>query len=140
MSWWNSTIFSSVPPIGDRFVSLNVGNTLILKVCGFIDDHQARILDVSETQLNVRIGAAWYRRVFNPGLPRLIDVNLKIERDAESRLAAVRQLSASSYCTLSVQLRPVGPGWNPMRFQQTARRLLWTLRAHFMAYEAGSTC
>jgi|GEM_PF-2237037 hypothetical protein len=140
MGGWNSTIFSSVPPVGDRFVSLNVGNTLILKACGFIDDFQARILDVSETRLNVRIGAVWYRRLFNPRLPRQIDVDLQIERDVESRLAPVRQFSASSYCTLSVQLRPVGPGWNQEQFHQAARRLLWTLRGHFMAYEACSTC
>ncbi|SFI17035.1 hypothetical protein [Planctomicrobium piriforme] len=124
---------TAIAPVTDRFVSLSVGNTLILKACGFIEDHQARILDVDESSLKVRIGFPWHRRWLHGLHRKPIDVSLQIRRGEMLPESASQKLSPDRYCMIDVVIQPVALGWQTADFHQEARRLVWSLRSYFMA-------
>src|SRR5262245_11765691 len=63
MALFGFTSAMAVEPVADRIVVMNISSTLILKACGFIEAYDARILDVTENSLRVRIGNSWYERV-----------------------------------------------------------------------------
>lgn len=107
----------------DSFVVSDIGNCLLLKLCGFVDEQRAVIEDVSENRLQLNIG----------GSP-------------------LRALLSSQACPLGleIRLRPTEPGQNPQsevevtirdlrwrgqtsRFEAAARRVLCHLKYHLMA-------
>lgn len=119
-------------PLVSRFVSLNIGNTLILKACGFIEAQQARILDVTEDSLTLRIGAGWLERMLReqPLHPPL-ELKLYIQ-DACADIDPGRRPHATSK-VIDVTISPLSARWSAEWFQETSRRLLWQLHSHFLA-------
>ncbi|WP_437226640.1 hypothetical protein SH661x_004691 [Planctomicrobium sp. SH661] len=118
----------------DRFVSLSVGSTLVLKACGFIEDHQAKILEVSETLLRVRTGSLWYEGLFafgNKPLEICLSIN-PLNKEEEPNHQRFNRPS-NSYCTIDVAIRSSSPRWSQEEFERESKRMLWTLRAYFMA-------
>lgn len=125
-----------ISPVTDCFASLNLKATLILKACGFIEAHRARILDIGEGFIKVRIGARWWERwLFVPDDPWPMEVVLTIRDDIsqEERRIGRGHLPAADYGFVSVAVRPVSRRWSETEFHEEARRLLWSLRFHFMA-------
>lgn len=111
------------PTRKDSFVVSDVGDCLLLKLCGFVDEQKAVIEDVCENRLTLNMG----------GSP-------------------LRALLSSQACPLEleIQLRPTEPGQNPQsevevtirdlrwrgqtsRFEAAARRVLCELKYHLMA-------
>lgn len=129
-------VHPTLTPVNDHFVTLSVGNTLILKACGFIEAQRARILDVCEEHLLLRIGNDWLERLLlgSKG-KKLIEVRLKLEQPGpgEPFPPGRDKLPRTRYCLVDVQIRPVSQSWTREQFQDEARRLLWILRSHFMA-------
>lgn len=114
---------SEGPTRRNSFVVSDIGNCLLLKLCGFVDEQQAVIEDVSENRLSLNIG----------GSP-------------------LRALLSSQACPLDleIRLRPTEPGHNPQsevevtirdlrwrgqtsHFEAAARRVLCQLKYHLMA-------
>ena len=114
---------SEGPTRSDSFVVSDIGNCLLLKLCGFVDEQRAVIEDVCENRLRLNIG----------GSP-------------------LRALLSSKACPLDLEIRfrPTEPGQNPesevevtirdlrwrgqtSRFEAAARRVLCQLKSHLMA-------
>ena len=51
--------------VTESFTSCDLGNSLMLKLCGFIEDQQAEILDVNEKRLQLRVGRSWLARFWH---------------------------------------------------------------------------
>ena len=120
----------------DHFVSLSVGSTLVLKACGFIEDYQARILDVSETSLRLRTGGEWYETILSRGQRKKgMEISLQIRRldESQRQSATYSGRPASRYCVIEASLFPATGRWSQAEFTEASRRMLWALRSHFMA-------
>jgi hypothetical protein len=125
---------SGVEPLTDRFVSLSIGNVLVLKACGFIEAHGARILDISEEQLRLRLGQFWWERLLRGQSQKAIEILLQIDNSSPREPGSHRdELYHRRYCTMDVSIIPTDGGWTPDDFHWESRRLLWSLRSHFLA-------
>jgi hypothetical protein len=120
----------------DRFVSLSVGNILVLKACGFIEAHHARIVDISEQRLRLRLGQFWWERLLRGNSQKAIEIILEIDNSNPGERAARDELYQRRYCTMDVSINPIDGGWTPEDFHWESRRLLWSLRSHFLACSA----
>lgn len=122
-------------PLHDRFASLNLGNTLILKLCGFIESRRAEILDVEEGFLRLRVNESIRQRRLPFGLFRsALEVRLTFsELDGTTLNPDVDWHPQSRYSQVSATISPLGIRWTADAFRQESRRLLWDLRAHLVA-------
>jgi len=122
-------------PAKDRFRSLSVGSTLILKACGFIEDHHARVLEASESLLRFRIGESWKDRLMKAitfrqcKKPMLISLAIGPE---ESIVQGSR--SIHRFCVIDVAIHPGSLQWSSDEFHEESRRVLLNLRSYFMAF------
>lgn len=109
----------------------DLGNTLFLKLCGFIQDQQARLLEVDEHNYRLQIGYSRWERFWH-GLkghdPVL--VTLAVRRDASPDWD---RLSHAAGAIVEIDVRPVGFGWRPADFESCARHIVRRLRLHLMA-------
>lgn len=108
----------------------------MLKACGFIEDHQARILDVSETSLRLRTGGQWYETILPGGQRKKgIEISLQIQRlnEDQRQSEAYSGRPASRYCVIEASLIPATGRWSQAEFTEESRRMLWALRSYFMA-------
>lgn len=120
----------------DQFYSLCLGNTLILKTCGFIEDHQAEILDVDEQFLRIRTGSHWLKSLVRSfRIPQTLVIELRIHPPQNGRALpdSLPSRSPNSYCQIDVEIRPASPNWTREQFVQESRRMLFVLRSYFMA-------
>ncbi|WP_437205447.1 hypothetical protein [Planctomicrobium sp. SH664] len=111
-------------------------STLLLKACGFIEAHRARIIDVTEQQLHVRIGQNWLTRWLkgcHTALPLDVVLNFRSVRDCEEFDRNRYRRPVDSYLAIDVAIHPASPAWDDQRFQEHARQLVWVIRSHFMA-------
>lgn len=125
-----------ISEIRDRFCTTNVGGTLLLKVCSFLENHRAQILDVEVDRLRVRVGHSRLQRLFYhcPNV-KPAEISLVIFRDQVDGLDEdVRfRLPGRSCSQIDVTISPQSKSWRPEEFRQFARRLMWSMRAHFVA-------
>lgn len=125
--------------ITDCFLSVNLGSTLILKACGFIEDHDARIMDVGDNRLHLRIGATRLDQRVLQFLGRSfewspMDIHITLQDAEEEANANFATRPHARSTVVHVTLRPVSNRFgNLERFQREGRRLLWQLRSHFIA-------
>jgi hypothetical protein len=145
-----------IQPVTDCFASLNLKTTLILKACGFIEAHDAQILDVNEISLRLRVGHRWWERLLfclrfsslslhatafpptgesDPLCLKPVEIQLRVRHDVsrEERIIGKTHLPSADYSFVEVTIRPRSPRWTEAEFREQARRLLWSLRFHFMA-------
>lgn len=125
-----SAVPASSPCAYDEFITASLGTTLMLKAAGFVLDQHARILNVDESELALRIGSSWWAR-FLPGATWQppIDVKLRFHTPGELPLHAPRIPQS----VVSVAIKPASKYVNDDEFERSSRRLLWQLRYHFMA-------
>ena len=108
----------------DRFSVSAIGGCLFLKLCGFVDAQKARIRDVSESHLELRIGsrlAGW-----------LGSGNYPV--DLEIRFQHIKEESRNPQSRIEVTLRDRLWWRSAERFDESARRILWDLKSHLMAH------
>ena len=136
MPLFGFTSSMAVEPLTDRFVSLSVGSTLFLKTCGFVEAYDARILDVADGSLRLRIGNRWYERILlGTSEQKPIEITFKFRDvdDEAERDAARHQRPQARYSAIEVVIRPASLTWSHESFQDAARRLMFDLRSYFMA-------
>lgn len=120
-------------PITHSLTACDLGNTLLLKLCGFIEDQNAELIEVSEDCYRLRIGHSRLARFWhgiaghNP-----VEVTLHIRRD-ESYRPEVGRYSRPADARIEVVVRPLGLGWRRERFDECGHRIVNRLRFHLMA-------
>ena len=122
--------------VHDRFFTTNVGGTLFLKTCSFVQEQHARIVDVDENRLKIRVGHTWMQRLlYRVSNDKPAEIQLRIHRDASVLLSEEERmrLPGISCSQIQVTITPRSPSWDHGEFQQFARRMLWDLRQHFVA-------
>ncbi len=131
---------ASAPPaprgpflITHSLTACDVGNTLMLKLCGFIEDQNAELLDVSEDCYRLKIGHARLTRFWH-GISGHdpLEVTLQIRRDQTYRPETARG-SRPANATVEIAVRPLGLGWRREKFNECGHRIVNRLRFHFMA-------
>ncbi len=124
-------------PVTDSFVTSNLGTMIILKACGFVDTHHARIINVSEGYLKLRIGHGALTRLFYnckaSHKPLEVTVNIRETIDSEDLATGKYVPPQVKHAAVDVKISPDSLGWNNQEFQDVARKVLWSLRYHFMA-------
>ena len=119
--------------IKDELVTSNIAGTLMLKLCGFVEDQQARILDISEDHLKLKIGYTLFERFWH-GLSGHgpLEVTLDI-RDGAGEGLADWQRSQARHARVCVCVRPAGGAWGQKRFESCANAVLHRLRLYLMS-------
>jgi hypothetical protein len=109
----------------------DLGNTLFLKLCGFIQDQQARLLEVDEHNYRLKIGYSRWERFWHgmSGHDPVL-VTLAVRRDETPEWD---RRSHAADAIIEIAVRPAGFGWNAADFQSTARHIVRRLRLHLMA-------
>ena len=126
----------STPTYSDRFVTTNYGATLILKACGFIQEQHAKIVDVEEDVLKLRLSAPSRWALFRMlGSERPIDIQLEMKEleKSECQGEVSERLPAAKCAQVEVKMEAGIGSWNSTDFEAYARRVMWSLRTHFMA-------
>lgn len=117
----------------DSISTSNVGTTLLLKLCGFIEDQQAEVLDVNEDQLRLRIGRSWVARLWRrAGGHAPLEVTLDIVRSNTRKIDAWRHIHAP-HAQVLISVRPLGRFWRQADFQECAGQLVHRLRRYLMS-------
>lgn len=108
----------------EEFHVHHTGTTLLLKLCGFIDDQQARLASVDENHVEMDFGPRWWWQSFLTRVPRF-RLRLTFQEaqpddlnDRQNQLAVAVALETD---TAQSSLT-----------DQTAWWLLWKLRSHLM--------
>ncbi len=118
--------------VRETLVTCNVGSTLFLKLCGFIEDCEARILDVDVDHLRVRVGRTWVERWWH-GLRGHSPLEVRIAIRPVDQTVADWQRTNAGAAVLDVHVCPLGPRWTQETFDECARRAVHKLRLHLMA-------
>ena len=119
-------------PVSAQMVSLNVGGTLLLKACGFVEEHQARLMDITENSLTIRMGDSWLQRTWGKsGTIPTMEIHLEFG-DITNKAKTDRVPHATSNL-INVELRATSRSWTNEMFEDASRRMLWLLRSHFIA-------
>lgn len=117
--------------VTDRFVACKLGGMLMIKLLGFIEDERAEILSVSESQVTLRLGRPWLRRLNSADRRRPIDVRIQFAEpgDALSEFRTARARRSE----INVSLRPGSYFYPTHDFHRRAYSILQTLRLYFVA-------
>jgi len=122
-------MFAMLSPVTDTFETTNLGSTLILKACGFVEEHRARIINVREGHLKLRIGHSWLERLFIKSCEP-VDVVLNITEHDHNAPDSDSRVPRSS---VQVSIRPKSMNLTRDQFAELSRKILWSLRYHFIA-------
>ena len=124
--------------VTDSFITSNLDSLIVLKACGFIESHQARILAVSDGFLKLRVGHGSLTRFFFecPVSYKPIEITLKIHNEIkpeEIESGKYNNPPQVKHSAIDVAIKPDAIDWGYQEFQDAARKVLWSLRYHFMA-------
>jgi hypothetical protein len=119
--------------VTESLSACDLANTLMLKLCGFIEDQQAQLLDISEDRYRLQIGFNRLTRFWH-GISGHdpVEVTLEIQRD-ESYQPEARRASRPGRATIHVAVRPLGGRWRRASFEECGQRIVQRLRLHLMA-------
>lgn len=112
-----------------RLVACQEEDILIAKLKGFVQDHQARLLDVQPNLITMRLGdstifGGWGKNSRKQPVQIVVAFG---EEEVSKRSAATRHV------TLEVTVRPVGRVPNAPTFQARASRTVELLRSYLLA-------
>ena len=123
--------------VTDSFITSNLDSLIILKACGFIESHRARILAVSDGYLKLRVGHGSLARMFFECpvnyKPLLITLKIHDEIKQEDIESGKYKPSRVKHSAVDVSIKPDAIDWTHQEFNDAARKVLWSLRYHFMA-------
>ena len=109
---------------------------MILKACGFIEEQRARIVKVEPNLLQLRIGVPWPTRIIGmQDKQRPVDVTLEIKDVDPATLSEDRfdRLPSAKCSLVEVNVKARLANWKDGEFEQLTRRLMWSLRGHFLS-------
>lgn len=111
-----------------RIVVCEASDTIIYKLKGFVDDHDARLLDVRSDLVGMQLGR---KPLFGKwgGIPKKQPVELIICIGSEVTTGR----SATRRVQMDITVRPVGRPPNADAFQYRAGRILEELRSYLLA-------
>ena len=108
---------------------LQAADILVAKLKGFVEDHRARILDVQEKLIAMRVGEATIFGKWGAD-PRRQPVEMIVvlgEPQVSARSASMKRIE------IDVTVRPVGRAPNADVFEGRASRAVELLRSHLLA-------
>jgi sarcosine oxidase gamma subunit len=114
---------SNGPTRSHSFVVSDIGNCLILKLCGFVDEQQGSVEDVSENYLHLKLGGSQMQSLLSASACPL---------DLEIRLRPVESVQ-NPQSEVEVTIRDRRWVKQTSRFEAAARRVLCQLQYHLMA-------
>lgn len=118
--------------VTESFTSSDLGNSLMLKLCGFIEDQQAEILNVDEQRLQLRVGRSWLARLWHGVRGHgPLEVTLDIDRQAVRHIDRWRRVHAP-HAVVRVHVRPLGRLWRQDAFEACARQVMQRLRRYLI--------
>lgn len=127
---------TGIPAVQERIFTTNLGTLLLLKTCGFVEEYRGRIIEVTENRLRVRIGGSALQRLFSRfPLEKAVEVDLQIHHEVTTNLTEEdrSRLPGIACSQVDITIRPGTRSWTKADFQTYSRRMLWTLRKHFVA-------
>jgi hypothetical protein len=117
--------------VREALPACDLGNTLFLKLCGFIQDQQARLLEVEEDNYRLQIGhSRWERFWHGVGGHNPVLVTLAVRRDETPEWD---RRSHAAQAVVEIAVRPAGLGWQAREFESCAQHIVRRLRLHLMA-------
>lgn len=117
-------------PVTDSFYVCSLDGLVLLKLIGFVEREQARVLDIDEQSARLRIGQTWWERLWNGGpASRAVEVRLAFTPETPEESAVHRQRAPHS--RVDVELIPAA-GRADESFRSCANALLRRLRWHFL--------
>jgi hypothetical protein len=118
--------------VTESFTSCDLGNSLMLKLCGFIEDQHAEILDVNETRLQLRVGRSWLQRWWHGvRCHGPLKVTLDIDRQTVRLIDDWRRVHAP-HAVVRVHVRPLGRMWRQDAFEACAEQVVQRLRRYLI--------
>jgi len=121
-------------PVGDmvhsaRFVACQTADILIAKLKGFVEDHRARLLDVQEKLIGMRLGEAtifgnWGTESRRQPVEMIVILG---DQQISKRSAAMKRIE------INVTVHPVGRAPSLEMFNIRAQRAVELLRSHLVA-------
>ena len=121
MSFWPRP----VPLHRERLLAASLGNTLLLKLCGFIADQKAHLMSVDERHVEMRIGPAFWWQSWLTRTPRF-----RLRLDVEEAIAT-SSLPRRSVASIGVTLDSLGKP--TAQAESAAWGVLYRLRSYLMA-------
>jgi hypothetical protein len=120
----------SVPLHRERLQTFSLGNTLLLKLCGFIADQNAELLSVDEQHVELRIGPAFWWQSWLTRTPRF-----RLRLDVEDALVPVpvRAPNAPQRAVTSIGVTLDSLGKPTAHAETAAWGVLYRLRSYLMA-------
>lgn len=118
--------------VKDQFVTCTLSNLLMYKLCGFIQDERAEILDVSENHVRLLLGRPWLSRVWNGG-ERRRPLEVRLDFSEPSGNLAKWQEAHAERAVVDVTIRPRCVSFRKRDFHRRAYSILRNLRLHFVA-------
>ncbi|MEW4528535.1 hypothetical protein [Maioricimonas sp. JC845] len=119
-------------PVSDSFYVCSLDGLVLLKLVGFVEREQARILDVDEQSARLRVGQTWWERLWNGG-PATPAVDVRLAFTPERPQESESQGSKPPHSRVDVELVPAGRGRCDESFRAVANELLRRMRWHFLA-------
>jgi len=110
------------------FVVREAADLVIYKLKGFVEDHDARLLDVQKEVVGMQIGRkSMFSRWGESSSRQPVDVVITMTKAEENRRAMARKM------TLQVTVTPIGVPKDSEVFHERAARVVELLRSHLVA-------
>jgi diguanylate cyclase (GGDEF)-like protein len=121
-------------PVGElihaaKFIACQAEDILVAKLKGFVMDHRARLIDVQENLVAMRVGESTIFGKWGSD-PRRQPVEMIVvlgDEQASGRRAATKRIE------IDVTVRPIGRAPDPRVFEVRACRTVELLRSHLLA-------
>ncbi len=111
------------PTRSSAFLVTDIGDCLVLKLSGFVQDQKATVEDVSENHLHLRVGGSWLRSLLSQA-----DYPLDLEIQIHPA-----QGDQNPQSEVEVLIRDRRGDGQTSHFEVAARRIIWNLKHHLMA-------
>jgi diguanylate cyclase (GGDEF)-like protein/putative nucleotidyltransferase with HDIG domain len=121
-------------PVGElvhtaKFIACQTADILVAKLKGFVEDHRARLLDVQEKLIAMRVGEAtifgnWGSDSRRQPVEMIVVLG---EPQVSNRSSVMRRIE------IDVTVRPVGRAPDSQTFESRASRAVELLRSHLLA-------
>ncbi len=118
--------------VNDRFITCSLDNLLMYKLCGFIEDERAEILNVSEKEVRLLLGRHWLTRLMiGDERRRPLEVRLVFSEPGDD--LPVWKSAHARRSVVDVTVRPLSATFGTKEFHRRAASVLQKLRLHFVA-------
>jgi diguanylate cyclase (GGDEF)-like protein/putative nucleotidyltransferase with HDIG domain len=111
-----------------RFIACQAADIIIVKLKGFVDDHAAKLLQVSSELVAMRLGVpSLFRRWGKNSETQPVEIIVSLGEEVRERRSATKRIA------VEVTVNPVGRPRTEEDFQTRATRVVELLRSHLLA-------